>query len=50
MTLKGGYVPVKMDDIGDFNSKVNRGCGKHKKRKGTGSYTRKEKHKARLVW
>ncbi|MGL4774680.1 MAG: hypothetical protein ACRC2K_14045 [Clostridium sp.] len=45
ITLKGGYVKTKIDEIHDYNQKVNRGAGVKKSKKGKGSYTRKAKHK-----
>lgn len=45
MTLKGGYVPLKKDNIHSFNQEISRGVGVQKSKKGKGSYTRKEKHK-----
>lgn len=50
MTIPGGHKRVKMDDIHDFNSIVNTGCGCHGSKKGKGSYTRKDKHKGRRDW
>lgn len=35
---------VKIDDIHDFNTKVSRGTGVIKAKKGKGSYKRKPKH------
>ena len=34
----------KIDDINDFNTKVSRGTGVIKAKKGKGSYKRKPKH------
>lgn len=34
----------KIDDINDFNTKVSRGTGVIKAKKGKGSYRRKPKH------
>lgn len=45
MVLKGGYIKVGIDNIHDYNQNVNRGAGKHKAKKGNGSYNRKPKHK-----
>lgn len=45
ITIKGGYVRTKIDEINDYNNNVNRGAGVHKAKKGKGSYTRKDKHK-----
>lgn len=45
ITIPGGHRAVKMDDIHEFNSRVNTGCGCHGSKKGKGSYTRKDKHK-----
>ena len=36
---------MKIDDIGDYLSKVNRGTGSPKPKKGKGSYRRKPKHR-----
>lgn len=44
ITLKGGYIPLPIDNIGEHNAFVNRGAGIHKPKKGKGSYTRKEKY------
>lgn len=44
ITLKGGYVRTKIDNIHDYNQMVNRGAGVKKAKKGKGSYTRKNKH------
>lgn len=49
ITLKGGYIRTAIDDIGEHNDRVNRGCGVHKVAKGKGSYTRKEKHKKSYI-
>ena len=45
ITIKGGYVRTKIEEIHDYNKNVNRGVGVHKAKKGTGSYTRKDKYK-----
>ena len=49
ITLKGGYIRTSIDDIGEYNDRVNRGCGVHKASKGKGSYTRKEKHRKKYI-
>lgn len=41
ITLKGGYVSVKMDDIHTHNMNTARGAGVHKSAK---DYKRKPKH------
>lgn len=40
-TLKGGYIPTKIDNIHEHLQEINRGTGSHDPKK----YTRKEKHK-----
>lgn len=35
---------IKIDDIGDYINKVNRGTGSPKPKKGKGSFRRKPKH------
>lgn len=39
------YHKEKIDDIGDYIKKVNRGTGSPKPKKGKGSYQRKPKHR-----
>lgn len=48
--LKGGYITTEIPNIHDYNNNVNRGCGKHKAKKGNGSYTRKSKHRGQLSY
>ena len=45
ITIKGGHVRTKIEEIHDYNKNVNRGVGVHKAKKGNGSYTRKDKYK-----
>lgn len=40
---------MKVDDIHDFNTKVSRGVGVVKPKKGKGSFKRKSKHSKRYV-
>ena len=44
ITLKGGYVPCKIENIHEHLQEVNRGKGVHKSKKGKGSYNRKAKY------
>ena len=44
LTIKGGYVPTKIENIHSFNENISRGTGVKKSKKGKGSYRRKEKH------
>ena len=45
ITIKGGYIPTKIDNIHEHIQEINRGTGTHKPKKGKGSYTRKIKYK-----
>ena len=45
LTLKGGYIATKINDIASHNIEISRGAGVIKSKKGKGSYSRKEKHK-----
>lgn len=47
ITLKGGYIPSKIENIHEHLQEINRGKGIQKNKKGKGSYSRKEKHKNR---
>lgn len=40
-TLKGGYIPTKIDNIHEHLQEINRGKGCHTPKKGKGSYKRK---------
>ena len=42
--IKGGYVPIKIEDIGSHIAEIKRGVGIIKPKKGKGSYSRKNKH------
>lgn len=43
------YHKEKIENIHDFNTKVNRGVGVIKPKKGKGSFKRKNKHSKRYV-
>lgn len=49
IVIKGGYVKTAIDNIGELNQNINRGCGVHKPKKGKGSYKRKEKYSKRFI-
>ena len=44
ITIKGGYIPMKKDNIHEHLQEIKRGTGVKKNKKGKGSYTRKGKY------
>ena len=44
LTIKGGYIPMKKDNIHEHLQEIKRGTGVKKNKKGKGSYTRKGKY------
>lgn len=44
-TIEGGFIKTKNENIHQHLQEVNRGAGRHKTKKGKGSYTRKSKHR-----
>lgn len=47
MKIEGGHWKSKIENIHEHLHEVNRGNGKHRTKKGKGSYSRKNKHKER---
>lgn len=45
ITLKGGFIKLKSENIHCELQEIKRGCGVQKNKKGKGSYNRKNKHK-----
>ncbi len=46
ITIKGGYVPCKIENIHEHLQAINQGKGVTKAKKGKGSYTRKSKYRS----
>ena len=46
ITIKGGYVPQKIENIHEHLQAINQGKGVTKAKKGKGSYARKPKHRS----